>query len=86
MAKKDLYTDTRDDSKDDDTMEGWTEEKLREVIAKKMGTDQPLEDVSLKGKNTQDRYDIVCKHFIDAIESSKYGWFWECPNGGTTCK
>jgi hypothetical protein len=22
---------------------------------------------------------------LDAIESSKYGWFWECPNGGTKC-
>ena len=24
---------------------------------------------------------IVCKFFIDAIESQKFGWFWECPNG-----
>jgi hypothetical protein len=21
----------------------------------------------------------VCKHFLDAIEKMKYGWFWECP-------
>ena len=86
MAKKDLYTDMRDDNKEGDTMEGWTEEKLREVIAKKMGTEEMVEDASIKGKNTQDRYDIVCKHFIDAIETSKYGWFWECPNGGANCK
>jgi hypothetical protein len=23
----------------------------------------------------------VCKFFIEAIESQKFGWFWECPNG-----
>ncbi|RLN72105.1 hypothetical protein BBJ28_00013832, partial [Nothophytophthora sp. Chile5] len=28
----------------------------------------------------------VCKHFLDAIERSLYGWFWVCPNGGTSCK
>lgn len=26
----------------------------------------------------------ICKHFIDAVEKSKYGWFWECPSG-TKC-
>ena len=46
---------------------------------------------------------IVCKHFIDAIETQKFvrrfpsnllpltlqprfGWFWECPNGGEKCQ
>lgn len=23
---------------------------------------------------------IVCKHFLQAIEDKKYGWFWECPD------
>ncbi len=23
----------------------------------------------------------VCKYFLDAIENSQYGWFWECPSG-----
>lgn len=23
----------------------------------------------------------ICKYFLDAVENSKYGWFWECPNG-----
>lgn len=23
----------------------------------------------------------ICKFFIEAVEKSKYGWFWECPNG-----
>ena len=26
----------------------------------------------------------ICKHFLDAVENSKYGWFWECP-GGPKC-
>lgn len=26
-------------------------------------------------------FQIVCKFFIDAIETQKFGWFWECPNG-----
>lgn len=73
VEKKDIYTDTRDEdgekSKNEDNMENWTEEKLRQVIAQKMGTDELPE--SSKGKNTNDRYDIVCKHFIDAIESNK---------------
>ena len=27
----------------------------------------------------------MCKFFLRAIEDAKYGWFWECPNGGTGC-
>ncbi len=27
----------------------------------------------------------VCRHFIQAIEDYKYGWFWTCPNGGDKC-
>lgn len=23
----------------------------------------------------------MCKFFIEAIETQKFGWFWECPNG-----
>ena len=54
-----------------ETSENWTEEKLREVIAAKMGGEAPREEETVKGKNTQERYDIVCKHFIDAVESGK---------------
>ena len=25
----------------------------------------------------------ICKFFLDALERSQYGWFWECPNGET---
>lgn len=26
----------------------------------------------------------ICKHFLEAVEGNKYGWFWECP-GGEKC-
>lgn len=29
-------------------------------------------------------YFQICKHFLEAVEKSKYGWFWECPSG-TKC-
>ncbi|CAG2065080.1 unnamed protein product, partial [Timema podura] len=25
----------------------------------------------------------ICKFFLDAVERSKYGWFWSCPNGSS---
>ncbi|KAI7868191.1 hypothetical protein BDF14DRAFT_1742694 [Spinellus fusiger] len=56
----------------EDTMENWDQKKLEEVINSKSSKQPPT--------------DIVCKHFLEAIENSKYGWFWECPNGGTECK
>ncbi|RUS22100.1 hypothetical protein BC937DRAFT_90431 [Endogone sp. FLAS-F59071] len=71
-AKKDLYTDSRDDEQED-TMDTWDQKKLEEVVLNKHG-------------NPRTTTDIVCKYFLDAIENQKYGWFWECPNGGTECK
>ncbi len=70
-AKADLYTDSRE--KKEETMEDWDQEKLEQVVNSKHGA---------LNKPT----DIVCKFFLDAIESGKYGWFWECPNGGKVCK
>ncbi|CAI5758381.1 unnamed protein product [Candida verbasci] len=72
-AKKDLYTDTREDEKLQDTMDNWDEEKLRKVILSKHG-------------NPKTTTDKVCKYFIEAVENGKYGWFWVCPNGGNECK
>lgn len=46
-------------------MDNWDEEKLREVVKSKHG-------------NPQTTTDIVCKYFIEAVENSKYGWFWAC--------
>ncbi|KAI0636019.1 hypothetical protein C8Q77DRAFT_1100925 [Trametes polyzona] len=67
VEKKNLYEDSRED-KTTDTMDKWDEEKLRKVVLSKAG-------------NPRTTTDIVCKYFIQAIESEKYGWFWECPNG-----
>ncbi|KAH7341448.1 hypothetical protein B0J17DRAFT_646578 [Rhizoctonia solani] len=71
QEKKDIYSDARDD-KAEDTMDKWDQDKLQSVIMSKHG-------------NPRTTTDIVCKHFIDAIESGKFGWFWECPNGGEKC-
>ncbi|XP_022904754.1 zinc finger CCCH domain-containing protein 15 homolog [Onthophagus taurus] len=67
--KRSLYVDMRDKD-DDDTMENWDEDKLKEVIEKKHGKDKKMPTT-----------DIICKHFLEAVEKSKYGWFWQCPAG-----
>lgn len=61
MEKKDIYTDTRDDGNKEETNENWTEEKLRQVVEAKMGKDAAGQEANSKGKDTQQRYDIVCK-------------------------
>ncbi|KAJ5874149.1 uncharacterized protein N7529_002579 [Penicillium soppii] len=77
-AKKDLYTDSRDEGAEEeekrkkDTMDDWDEEKLRSVVLSKHG-------------NPRTTTDKVCKFFIEAVENQKYGWFWTCPNGGDKC-
>ncbi|KAG8179096.1 hypothetical protein JTE90_005452 [Oedothorax gibbosus] len=71
--KRNVYFDMRDNA--DDLMEDWDEAKLQEVVEKKHG--------ELERK--QPKTDIICKFFIEALENNKYGWFWECPNGGTKC-
>ncbi|KAJ2943566.1 hypothetical protein O0L34_g16675 [Tuta absoluta] len=68
--KRSLYVDMRDD--ENDTMDTWDEEKLKEVVEKKHG----------EGDKLRPTTDIICKHFLEAVEKSKYGWFWECPSGG----
>lgn len=76
--KKDLYTDTREgegadgEDKSKDTMDKWDQAKLDKVILSKHG-------------NPKSTTDKVCKYFIQAVEDGKYGWFWECPNGGEKC-
>ncbi|KAJ2456118.1 Translation machinery-associated protein 46 [Coemansia sp. RSA 2424] len=77
-SKMDVYTDKRDASTGgaadaEDTMDTWNEERLEQVVLSKHG-------------NPQTTTTIVCKYFLEAIESRKYGWFWECPNGGDKCK
>ncbi|KAK7006158.1 hypothetical protein R3P38DRAFT_3036997 [Favolaschia claudopus] len=67
VEKKNLYADSREE-KLADTMDKWDQEKLANVVLSKAG-------------NPRTTTDIVCKFFIEAIESGKFGWFWECPNG-----
>ena len=73
--KKDIYTDSRDKAKEQDGMEDWDDEKLKEVVNKKSG-----------GQGRRCATDIICKHFLEAVETRRYGWFWECPNGGDKCQ
>ncbi|KAL7882241.1 hypothetical protein AOLI_G00090900 [Acnodon oligacanthus] len=75
--KRSMYVDGREEDldKEQDTMENWDEKKLEEVVNKKHG------EAEKKKAKTQ----IVCKHFLDAIENNKYGWFWVCPGGGDSC-
>lgn len=68
--KRSLYCDMRDDGDTEDTMENWDEAKLLEVIDKKHGLDKRMPTT-----------DIICKYFLEAVERSKYGWFWACPAG-----
>ncbi|KXS21340.1 hypothetical protein M427DRAFT_27736 [Gonapodya prolifera JEL478] len=82
-SKIDLYTDQRDskgkekDNKED-AFESWDQTKLEQVVNQKHAAEAAA--------NQNRPTDIVCKFFIDAIESGKYGWFWECPNGNEKCK
>jgi hypothetical protein len=71
QEKRNLYADTREGEKEEkekDDMVTWDEEKLAKVVLSKHG-------------NPRTTTDKVCKYFIDAVENSKYGWFWACPNG-----
>ncbi|KAL3087697.1 hypothetical protein niasHS_008675 [Heterodera schachtii] len=73
--KKNLYVDSRDlGDKKDETNENWDEKTLQDVAEKKHGE---------KDRKRPNQTDILCKYFLEAVENSKYGWFWECPNGDT---
>lgn len=72
-AKINLYADAREE-KEADTMDKWDQSKLEQVVVNK------------HGPGIKTTTDIVCKYFLEAIENKKYGWFWECPNGGDSCK
>eukprot|EP01117_Protostelium_nocturnum_P004505 TRINITY_DN1626_c0_g1_i1.p1 TRINITY_DN1626_c0_g1~~TRINITY_DN1626_c0_g1_i1.p1 ORF type:complete len:390 (+),score=159.86 TRINITY_DN1626_c0_g1_i1:126-1295(+) len=72
--KIDIYTDKRK-GEEDETMANWDQDKLQEMVDKKQTTGN-------KNLPTQ----IICKHFLAAIEEETYGFFWECPNGGDKCQ
>lgn len=72
-AKADIYTDKREKEEEEakkQTMEDWDQDELEKAVQRHVAKDN-------RNKPTE----IVCKYFLDAIESRKYGWFWECPNG-----
>ncbi|KAL9149947.1 hypothetical protein ABFS82_12G138100 [Erythranthe guttata] len=56
-------------------MDEWDLEKLEKVVESKS-----------KEYNKNKPTDIVCKHFLEAVEKKQYGWFWVCPNGGKECQ
>ncbi|KAK9059773.1 hypothetical protein SSX86_020480 [Deinandra increscens subsp. villosa] len=68
--KIDVFSDKRDEG----TMEDWDLETLEKVVESKGKQD-----------NQNKPTDIVCKHFLDAVEKKQYGWFWVCPNGNKEC-
>ncbi|XP_037949567.1 zinc finger CCCH domain-containing protein 15 homolog [Teleopsis dalmanni] len=67
VEKRSIYVDMRDA---EDDMQNWDDAKLKEVV-----------DTKHAGEKKRPTTDIICKYFIEAVEKSKYGWFWECPNG-----
>ncbi|KAI0215553.1 Zinc finger CCCH domain-containing protein 15 [Lamellibrachia satsuma] len=67
-AKRSVYDDARQEA---DNMESWDEAKLEEVVDQKHG----------ESNKKMPQTAIICKYFLDAVENSKYGWFWQCPNG-----
>jgi len=67
VDQRDTKREAGDESASDGTMEEWDQEELERVIKQR--------------HNQQNRSEIVCKYFLEAVEKKKYGWFWECPNG-----
>eukprot|EP01134_Creolimax_fragrantissima_P004473 CFRG4473T1 len=71
VQKRNVYEDVK---AREETMEDWDMDALNEAIASKHGKE------TVNNATT-----IICKYFLDALEKSKYGWFWDCP-GGADCK
>lgn len=67
--KRSMYVDARDAEKENDTMDNWDEDKLKEVVNSKHAAERTNATT------------IICKYFLEAVEKSLYGWFWSCPNG-----
>lgn len=75
MDPRDMQKNQETEAEDKDNIKNWDTKKLEEVVNFN----------SRKYENTNKPTDIVCKHFLDAIEKRIYGWFWVCPNGGYKC-
>ena len=70
VVKKSIYQDDRDK----DTMENWDQNKLESVV-----------NSNQQNKKKTNETSIICKYFLEALETKKYGWFWKCPNGNKEC-
>ena len=44
-------------------MDDWDQDKLEDVVKQKHGAEKP-----------SNKTDIICKFFLDAVESKLYGW------------
>jgi hypothetical protein len=64
--KASIYEDQREQK--NQGMEDWSQNDLEEAITKQEGS---------HNANLNRQTDIVCKFFLEAIETRKYGWFWE---------
>lgn len=69
--KKNIYEDARDGEKEG--MNDWDQATLEDVVNKKHGS------------HNANKTEIICKFFLEAVEKSLYGWFWNCPNGNDKC-
>ncbi|KAJ7790144.1 hypothetical protein B0H14DRAFT_3571045 [Mycena olivaceomarginata] len=70
-VEKNLYADSREEKMNSETQIPW-----------KYGTKRSWHRLSSRRLETpRTTTDIVCKHFIQVIETQKFGWFGECPNG-----
>ena len=47
----------------EDGMDDWDQDKLEDVVKQKHGAEKP-----------SNKTDIICKFFLDAVESKLYGW------------
>ena len=72
--KQSIYIDAKDEELEKDTMDNWDEEKLEEAVNKHR-----------EAEKKKPKSQIVCKHFLEAIENNKYGWFGVCSGGGDIC-
>mmetsp|Transcript_1528 Transcript_1528/g.3707 ORF Transcript_1528/g.3707 Transcript_1528/m.3707 type:complete len:434 (-) Transcript_1528:240-1541(-) len=77
-AKIDLFSDKRDarqeEPEEGENMEDWDQAELERVVKEKHSKEKPPNATN-----------IICKYFLEAVETKKYGWFWKCPNGNE-CK
>ena len=70
----DLYVDQRTqlimNKIGDNDLNDMSEVELNKIINQKE-----------KNFNTNNKTDIVCRFFLEAVEKGKYGWNWNCRNG-----